>query len=226
MRELNQSVPSGFVNQHLEYTHGYGAVLAPISQSGVNADGTPDFSLSDLPPTGTPSAERDRVRRSTTAIGPDTGGYVIADSKTPELDYENSTTGSQVTNKYTGKGGVTAGSIVRRAAFALRFGDPNFILSGQINPSSRVMYIRNINDRVRKAAPFLKFDADPYAVILNGKVYWVIDAYTTTDNYPYAQNADTTGVPAYERACHRRSTTCATRSRSSSAPTTDRCTSS
>ena len=194
VRELNQSVPSGFVNQHLEYTHGYGAVLAPISQGGVNADGTPNFSLSGLPPTGTPELS-ENGSEIYYGIGPDTGGYVIADSKTPELDYENSTTQQQVTNKYTGKGGVTAGSILRRAAFALRFGDPNFILSGQINPSSRVMYIRNINDRVRKAAPFLKFDADPYAVLLNGNVYWVIDAYTTTDNYPYAQNADTTGVP-------------------------------
>jgi uncharacterized membrane protein (UPF0182 family) len=195
VRELNTSVPSGFVNQHLEYTHGYGAVLAPISQSGVNADGTPNFSLSDLPPTGDPSLSGNGSQVYY-GIGPDTGGYVIADSKTQELDYENSTTGAQVTTKYAGKGGVTAGSIVRRAAFALRFSDPNFILSGQINPSSRVMYIRNINDRVRKAAPFLKFDSDPYAVILNNQVYWVIDAYTTTDNYPYSQNADTNGVPS------------------------------
>jgi uncharacterized membrane protein (UPF0182 family) len=193
VRELNGSVPSGFVNQHLQYTHGYGAVLAPISQGGVNADGTPAFTLSDLPPTGTPALNT--YPQIYYGIGPDTGGYVIADSKTPELDYENSKTGAQVTNSYKGKGGVSAGSIVRRAAFALRFGDPNFILSGQINPSSRVMYIRNVDARVRKAAPFLKFDGDPYAVILNGNVYWVIDGYTTTDNYPYAQNADTTGVP-------------------------------
>jgi uncharacterized membrane protein (UPF0182 family) len=194
VRELNTSVPSGFVNRHLEYTHGYGAVLAPISQNGVNSDGTPNFSLSDLPPSGTP-ALTGTGSQIYYGIGPDTGGYVIADSKTSELDYENSQTGAQVTTNYKGNGGVTAGSIVRRAAFALRFGDPNFILSGQINPSSRVMYIRNINDRVRKAAPFLKFDADPYAVVLNGNVYWVIDAYTTTNNYPYAQKADTTGVP-------------------------------
>jgi uncharacterized membrane protein (UPF0182 family) len=194
VRELNQSVPSGFVNQHLQYTHGYGAVLAPISQNGVNSDGTPDFTLSDLPPTGVPSLT-DTGAQVYYGVGPDTGGYVIAASKTPELDYENSKTGTQVTTKYQGKGGVTAGSIFRRAAFALRFGDPNFILSGQISPSSRVMYIRNIDDRVRKAAPFIKFDADPYAVILNGNVYWVVDGYTTTDNYPYAQNADTTGVP-------------------------------
>ena len=191
-----RQVPSGFVNQHLTYTHGYGAVLAPISQSGVNADGTPDFILQDLPPRA-----RHPVQLSATGSqiyygeGQDTGGFVIADSKTPELDYE-SNSGATVTTKYAGKGGVTAGSIVRRAAFALRFGDPNFLLSGQITPSSRVMYIRNINDRVRKAAPFLKYDSDPYAVILNKQVYWVIDAYTTTDNYPYAQNANTDRVSA------------------------------
>ena len=91
---------------------------------------------------------------------------------------------------------MEAGSIVRRAAFALRFGDANFILSGQITPSSRVMYYRNINTMVRKAAPFLKYDSDPYAVIVNKQVYWIVDAYTTTDNYPYSQNANTTGLPA------------------------------
>jgi uncharacterized protein len=195
VRELNDTVPSGFVNQHLQYTHGYGAVLAPISQTGVNADGTPDFTLSNLPPVGTPSLSPNGSQIYY-GIGADTGGFVVADSKTPELDYENTTTGAQVTTSYKGDGGVEAGSILRRAAFALRFSNPNFILSGQINPSSRVMYIRNINDRVRKAAPFLKFDADPYAVILNGNVYWVVDAYTTTDDYPYSQNADTTGMPA------------------------------
>jgi uncharacterized membrane protein (UPF0182 family) len=194
VRELNSSssVLSGFVNSHLEYTHGYGAVLAPIGQNGVNTDGTPNFSLSDLPPQGQPKLTP-TGSQIYYGIGNDTGGYVIADSKTPELDYE-SATGVQVTTHYTGHGGVKAGSIIRRAAFALRFRDANFILSGQITPSSRVMYIRNINDRVRKAAPFLKYDSDPYAVVLNGQVYWVIDAYTTTDNYPYSQNAITDRV--------------------------------
>jgi uncharacterized membrane protein (UPF0182 family) len=125
--------------------------------------------------------------------GPATGGYVIAASKTKELNYENAN-GQQPT-KYAGSGGVEAGSIIRRLAFALRFGDANFILSGQITPSSRVLYIRNVVARAHKAAPFLKFDSDPYAVIANdGKVYWVLDAYTTTDNYPYSQNAITDGV--------------------------------
>jgi uncharacterized membrane protein (UPF0182 family) len=195
VRELNQSVPSGFVNQHLEYTHGYGAVLAPVSQGGVNSDGTPNFSLSDLPPNGVPQLQGTGAQIYY-GIGPDTGGYVVAASKTSELDYASDKTGVEVTTKYQGHGGVTAGSLFRRAAFAIRFGDPNLLLSGQITPSSRVMYIRNINDRVRKAAPFLKYDSDPYAVVLNNKVYWVVDAYTTTDNYPYSQNANTDRVPS------------------------------
>ncbi|MGH3471058.1 MAG: UPF0182 family protein, partial [Nocardioidaceae bacterium] len=193
VRELNDSVPSGFVNQHLEYTHGYGAVLAPISQGGVNSDGTPDFSLSDLPPTGQPALDPNGSEIYF-GEGSATGGYVIAGSKTAELDYENKA-GTQVTTHYTGSGGVPAGSLVRRAAFALRFGDANFLLSGQITSSSRVMFVRNIEQRVRKAAPFLKYDADPYAVILNGQVYWVVDAYTTTDNYPYSQEANLDRVP-------------------------------
>ncbi len=196
VRELNSAIPGGFVNQHLTYTHGYGAVVAPIGQSGINSDGTPDFSLSNLPPETT--EQNLNLTPTGSQIyygeGADTGGFVIADSKQQELDYENSA-GNEVTTKYAGTGGVKAGNLLTRAAFALRFGDPNFILSSQITKSSKVMYIRNIVSRAEKAAPFLKFDSDPYAVVLNGQVYWVIDAYTTTDNYPYSQNANTDRVP-------------------------------
>ena len=195
VRELNGAVPSGFVNQRLSYTHGYGAVVAPISQAGVNTDGTPNFALSDLPPASSQTALTLSPKGSQIYYGlGQSGKYVIANSKTPELDYQDNA-GVEVTTKYSGTGGVKAGSLLRRAAFALRFGDFNFLLSGQITPSSRVMYIRDITQRVQKAAPFLKFDADPYAVVLNGNVYWVIDAYTTTDNYPYSQNANTDRVP-------------------------------
>lgn len=195
VRELNGNVGSGFVNQRLSYTHGYGAIVAPISQAGVNTDGTPNFVLSDLPPVSSQSILNLSSNGSQIYYGEGQNGkYVIANSKTPELDYQNNA-GVEVTTKYSGTGGVKAGSLLRRAAFALRFGDFNFLLSGQITPSSRVMYIRNITQRVQKAAPFLKFDADPYAVVLNGNVYWILDAYTTTDNYPYSQNANTDRVP-------------------------------
>ncbi|HET6965709.1 MAG TPA: UPF0182 family protein [Acidimicrobiales bacterium] len=198
VREINSAVPSGFVNQHLQYTHGYGAIQAPISQSGVGSDGTPDFTLSGLPPTSSQSATQLTPQGSQVYFGegPDTNGYIIAGSKTPELDYENATTGQQVSTRYAGGGGVDAGSLVRRLAFALRFGDANFVLSGQITPSSKVMYYRNIVQRVQKAAPFLRYDSDPYAVVLNGQVYWIVDAYTISDNYPYAQEANLDGLPA------------------------------
>ena len=203
VRELNgPGVQPGFVNQRLQYTHGYAAVQAPISEVGVNSGGTPNFTLSGLPPTTTQASTELTPNGSQVyfGVGPDTGGYLIAGSKTTELDYENVTTGSgvpvEVTTHYSGKGGVDAGSLIRRAAFAARFGDLNFLLSGQITPTSKVMFYRNVVQRVQKAAPFLKFDSDPYAVILNGQIFWIVDGYTTTDNYPYSQEANTDGLPS------------------------------
>ena len=189
-RELNESgVPGGFVNQKLEYTHGYGAALAPANEEGVTAQGGINYSLKNVPPTGQPSLNvQPRIYYSD---GSPTSGYVVANSKQQELDYENPITQQEVTSTYEGSGGVPAGSLLRRFAFALRFGDPNLILSGQVDPSSRIMYYRNITQRAEKAAPFLQFDTDPYAVILQGRLYWILDAYTTTNNYPYAQEADT-----------------------------------
>lgn len=192
VRELNSAgVPAGFVNQKLEYTHGYGAAVAPANETGVHSDGTVKYSLSGLPPVGQPSLTGPNAQpRVYYSDGSPTSGYVVAKSKQPELDYETSTGGQQATT-YQGSGGVPAGSLLRRAAFALRFGDANLLLSGQVDSSSRVMFYRNITQRVEKAAPFLKFDTHPYAVILNGNIYWIIDGYTTTNNYPYAQEADT-----------------------------------
>lgn len=195
-RELNAAgVPAGFVNQHLEYTHGYGAVVAPASQSGVNADGTPHFSLQNIPSVGQPALGISSGAQVYYGFGSATTGYVVAGSKQAELDYQDPATQAQVSTSYSGSGGVPAGSLLRRTAFALRFGDANMVLSGQITPQSRVMYIRNIGDRVRKAAPFLSYDANPYAVILDNRLYWVQDAYTTSASYPYSQQANLDRVP-------------------------------
>src|SRR6185503_14168601 len=91
---------------------------------------------------------------------------------------------------YDGKGGVRVGSFLRRAAFALRFGEFNFMTSSLIKTESRVIFVRDINARVKKAAPFLRYDTDPYSVIVGGRVLYIQDAYTTTSRYPYAQQAD------------------------------------
>jgi uncharacterized protein len=192
VREIGQSnVPSGFVNQHMQYTHGYGAVLSPATQQGVGPDGTPAFTLQDIPPQGQPPLNN----QPRVYYGEGLGSYVIVKSSQPELDYQDIKTGQQITSTYTGTGGVPMGSVIRRAAFALRFGDINPLISGLVTSKSRIMYVRDIADRVRKAAPFLRYDSDPYAVILNGRIFWVQDAYTTTSRYPYSQRANLERVP-------------------------------
>ncbi len=99
-----------------------------------------------------------------------------------------------MTNHYDGTGGVPVGGIVRRTAFALSFGDFNILISGQVKPGSRVIYYRNVVQRLENAAPFLSYDGDPYPVVINGRLYWVEDAYTTTANFPYAQQANPVGT--------------------------------
>ena len=90
--------------------------------------------------------------------------------------------------RYTGSAGVPISNLLRKAAFASRFGDWNLFWSGQVTSKSRVLYVRNIKDRVSTAAPFLRFDADPYPVVINGRILWMIDAYTTSSTYPYARS--------------------------------------
>jgi uncharacterized membrane protein (UPF0182 family) len=197
IRELNATdVPSGFVNRHLQYTHGYGGVLSAANQSGVLPDGTPNFVVNDIPPvSAVPEIQFAQPNGPKAYYGLNLGGYTVVKSKTPELDYQDKQ-GSNINSSYTGTGGVPAGSVLRRGAFALRFGDLNPLISGEVSPSSRIMYVRDINARVRKAAPFLRYDSDPYAVIVNGKIDWVVDAYTVTSRYPYSQKANLDRMPA------------------------------
>jgi uncharacterized protein len=192
VREIKPSdVPPGFVNRHLQYTHGFGAALSPSNETGVNQrDGTPNFLLNDVPPQGIPPLDK----QPRVYYGEALGGYVIAKSQQQELDYQDKN-GKNVASQYSGIGGVPMGSIFRRAAFALRFGDLNPVISGQVTPTSRIMYVRDIQDRVRKAAPFLHYDSDPYAVLLNGSILWIQDAYTITSRYPYSQQANLERVP-------------------------------
>jgi uncharacterized membrane protein (UPF0182 family) len=185
-RELNSAgLPDNgksWVNRHLQYTHGYGAVVAPAN--AATSEGNPGFTLKDLPPIGEPKITQPRVY-----FGENLGGYAIVNTKQSELDAPGSS------SHYDGSGGVALSSFMRRAAFFIRFGEKNLLISGQITNKSRALYYRDIKERVHKAAPFLKYDFDPYPVVLNGKILWVLDAYTTTNHYPYAQSADTSRVP-------------------------------
>jgi uncharacterized protein len=183
-RELNpDSLPADtWENRHLAFTHGYGAVMSPAN--AVTADGQPDFLVKDIPPQGEPPIAEPRLYH-----GESIGGFAIVNSGRDEIDYVKAD-GTAVTNRYDGRGGVGIGSVVRRAAFALRFADVNPLISGFMTADSKILYIRDIRERARTAAPFLHYDADPYPVLLEGRIVWIMDAYTTTVRYPYGQRVD------------------------------------
>ncbi len=188
-RELNpDDLPSqSWVNKYLQFTHGYGALLSPAN--AVTADGKPEFLVKDIPPVGTPKITEPRIY-----FGEKIGSYAIVRTKQKEIDFQ-SPTGQTQESTYQGQGGVPMSSFVRRVAFSLRFGDINPLISGLVTPSSRAIFLRDIGERVRTAAPFLRYDADPYPVIVDGRISWIQDAYTTTDRYPNAQRANTEELP-------------------------------
>jgi uncharacterized membrane protein (UPF0182 family) len=189
-RELNSSeLPSqSWVNEHIVYTHGYGAVAAPSNQA--ETDGSPSFVLSEIPPQG--DALPLSARGAQIYLGEGLGGYVIVDAKQKELNYARQGVSDSLT-RYRGKDGVDLSGFLRRAAFALRFSDPNILISGQITDKSRILLTRDIRARVEKLAPFLSFDNDPYPVVAGGKITWVLDGYTTSDQYPYSQQFSGSG---------------------------------
>jgi uncharacterized protein len=182
-REIDLAkVPSQtWQNRHLVYTHGYGIVASP--SNGIAQYGNPEFIVKDIPPQGSGID----VTQPAIYFGENLPGYAFVNTKVKEFDYPRREGGDAVTT-YGGKGGVKIGNIFRRTALFLRFGDIKVLISGQITPNSRALYLRDIRDRVRKAAPFLKFDADPYPVVVNKRILWVIDGYTVSDRYPYSQS--------------------------------------
>lgn len=181
-RELNRAdLPSqSWVNRHIVYTHGYGAAVSPANAAG--SDGLPKYLLEDIPPTGDIVLDRPEVY-----FGEQLDGYSLVDAKQSEFNYPRKGQRDAYT-RYRGRGGVELSSFLRRAAFALRFSDFNLLISGQVTDRTRVLYLRSIGDRVKKAAPFLSYDADPYPVIADGRITWVLDGYTTSNSYPYSQS--------------------------------------
>ncbi len=168
-----------WVNERLQYTHGYGIAMSPVNQ--VTPDGLPDLLVRDIPPVSAPGLEIDRPE---IYYGEQTRSYVVTNTTTQEFDYPRGA--ENVFSTYHGTGGVPMSGPLGRVAFALRFMDLNLILSNYITDESRVMFRRQIRDRVQTVAPFLQFDTDPYMVVSEGRLYWVLDAYTTSDMYPYS----------------------------------------
>ena len=192
-RSLDESrIPGqGWVNERLVYTHGLGVVLSPARD--VTSDGLPDFLVKDLPPvnlTNDPSLDVEQPRIYFSDDSQD--DFLIAGSNEGEVDLPRGTAEGDVTTvSYDGEGGVPVGNFFSRAAWALRFGDLNTLISGEVRSDSRVMIARNIRGRVARVAPFLYSDADPYMVISEGRQVWIMDLYTVTSRYPYSEPAGT-----------------------------------
>jgi uncharacterized membrane protein (UPF0182 family) len=185
-RELvvNQLPPQAntWVNRHLIYTHGYGLALSPVNE--VTSEGLPRLLIKDLPP----SFDADlKIERPEIYYGEKTDEYILVKTKTEEFDYPRGD--KNVYTIYQGAGGVPIKSFTRRMLFALEFLDPQILFTTYLSPESRIMYNRRIDRRVRSIAPFLAYDGDPYLVVSGGKLYWIQDAYTTSNMYPYSHRS-------------------------------------
>ena len=190
-RELDQTnLPAqGWVNQRLQYTHGFGVVFSPAN--AVASQGQPDFYVKGIPASTSVAeltVEQPRIYFGESA---ESSEYVVVNSLQDEVDYPLSTEGQSVSyTNYSGDGGVSIGSFFKRLGFALRYSELNLLISNQLSDTSKLIMERNVISRVKKAAPFLYTDNDPYLALIDGDLFWIIDLYTVSDRYPYAQPAD------------------------------------
>ena len=183
-RELNSnSLPNRtWVNERLTFTHGYGLTLGPVNQ--VTREGLPVLFVRDLPPV---TNEGFTIDQPSLYFGELSSDYVVLRTDTREFHYPRGD--DNVFTEYDGQAGLSLGSLWRKVLFALRFGAYQLVLSDDINDESRILFNRNIGERVRLIAPFLTFDQDPYLVLADGRLYWIYDAYTTSGRYPYSTRA-------------------------------------
>ncbi len=182
-RELAaDSLPNkSWINERLTFTHGYGITAGPVNQ--VTPEGLPVLFVKDLPPKSD-SAELE-IKRPEIYYGELANDYVIVKTKSLEFNYPKGE--ENVYTTYEGTGGVQMSSLFHRLVYALKFQEPKILLSGDITNESRILAHRSIQERVAKIAPFLIYDNDPYMVVSDGRMRWIVDAYTATDRYPYSQ---------------------------------------
>ncbi len=180
-RELNsESLQTrSWVNERLQYTHGYGVTLGPVNQ--VTTEGLPVLFIRDLPPVSTVDLE---VSEPSIYFGELSNSYALVGTTEPEFHYPRGE--DNVTTRYEGTGGVPISGLLRRLMFAIRFASTEIFFSRQITSDSRILFHRRIAERVAEVAPFLEYDSDPYLVVADGRLFWLQDAYTTTGNYPYS----------------------------------------
>lgn len=189
-REMNldnlASQAKNWINMHLKYTHGYGVVMSTVND--VTATGQPDMVIKNIPPV---SSTNIKITRPEIYFGELTNTYAIVNTKTGEFDYPSGDTNKE--NFYSGKSGIPM-TFLNKLLYTIYTGNIKILLSTDITPNSRMLLFRNIKDRVQRIAPFLIYDDDPYIVVDNGKLYWMIDAYTYSGNYPYSEPYGDTGI--------------------------------
>ncbi|MGI8671810.1 MAG: UPF0182 family membrane protein, partial [Luteitalea sp.] len=185
-RELNsESLPNRtWINEQLTFTHGYGLTLGPVNE--VTPEGLPILFIKNLPPESSVDLE---VTEPSIYFGELSNDHVFVKTRTREFHYPAGD--DNVFSTYGGDGGVPIGTFWRKLLFAIRFGSGKALLSDDLKADSRVLYYRRISERVKKIAPFLTYDQDPYISIADGRLYWILDAYTTSNRYPYASALST-----------------------------------
>jgi uncharacterized protein len=193
VRALNTSglAQQSWVNTHLQFTHGYGAVVAEANTT--SSANVPNFLVSSVPVSSTNKALH--VTTPSIYYSPSNERFVVADTKQPEVLYQKGN-GSSVYAHCHGCGGVPISGLFSRLAFAIHLRDLNLLISNLITSKSQLIYLPDIETRVRRALPFLSVDSHPYAVIVNGQIDWLLDAYTTTSSFPYAQTAENGNLPS------------------------------
>lgn len=183
-----------FVNKRFKYTHGYGVTLTTVSE--FTSDGLPNLLLKDIPPQA--AHDELRVTRPEIYYGELTDTHVVVDTQEPEFDYPS---GEQnVYARYAGDGGVSLHNLWRKFLYGWKFDGTRFFLSSYPTADSQVLFHRRIQDRVRLLAPFLQFDNDPYIVLVEGRLYWIVDAYTTSRDYPYSESYQAAIAASYDPA--------------------------
>lgn len=189
-RELNLSELGSWERQHVAITHGYGVAVSRANVTDVR--GSPVFIAGGLPVEVDEAIDLE-LDEPQIYIGEALDGYALVGATRDEVDYVDGQ-GREASFRYDGDGGVGMGSFLRQSAFALRFGQLDPLISNFVDGDTSIIYIRDVSDRVRNVAPFLELDSDIYPVVVDGRIHYVLDAYTTTDRYPYAQSADTSGL--------------------------------
>ncbi len=180
-----QAAQRNWVNEKLSFTHGNGLIAAPANQ--VDTQGQPIFQVGGVPPSGPGGTPLPfPITQSRIYFGELSPEYSVVNTTQGEIEGPE-VNGKQVTYHYSGTGGVQLSNGLRKVAYALKFREPNLLLSGSVKSDSRIQYIRDPRSRVQKVAPFLQLDSDPYPAVVDGKILWIVDGYTTSSGYPYAE---------------------------------------